>query len=90
MTYNVFSGTLNPIVNHQSPRLARVGNEACNDEINNEYPQNMSPEPRLWNRLPTHVRRFDLSLDTFYRKLKRISYCSSHQRLATVDLRRRV
>ena len=26
--------------------------------------------PRLWNSLPTHVRRLDLSLDTFRRKLE--------------------
>jgi len=26
--------------------------------------------PRLWNSLPTHVPRLDLSLDIFYRKLK--------------------
>ena len=26
--------------------------------------------PRLWNSLPTHVRRLDLSLDTFRHKLK--------------------
>jgi len=47
--------------------------------------------PRLWNSLPTYVRRLDLSLDTFRRKLKTYSVfktCSRDQGLVTVAFRR--
>jgi len=30
--------------------------------------------PRIWNSLPTQVRQPDLSLDSFYRKLKTYRY----------------